>query len=206
MEDRQCGAGIVPSSLEGFASRLALICGSAAAGDVLETMRAPKRTGYVVNTLLDPVEEPPGTPVPGLAGCFSVAPDARTSLLEHPAVSDGRFYPMNPASVLAARALSARGGMEVLDLAAAPGGKTLLLAMEMSNRERIAAVEPVKARFHRMRANLARCGVTNVQFYAADGRSIGRKVPGRFDRVLFGSPHPAGGSSDLWPLEAAQDP
>jgi len=188
MEDRHCGGGIVPAVLEDFASRLARICGSTAARDVLDTMRSPKRTGYVVNTLLDPLEAPPGTPVPGLAGCFSVSPEARASLLEHPAVAAGRFYPMNPSSVLAARAITACGGMEVLDLAAAPGGKTLLLAMAMGNRERIAAVEPVKARFHRMRANLTRCGVTNVQFYAADGRRIGSKVPGRFDRVLLDAP------------------
>ena len=76
----------------------------------------------------------------------------------------------------------------MLDLAAAPGGKTLLMAAAMANGGRIAAVEPVKGRFHRMRANLDRCGVTNTQFYQADGRSIGRKVPERFDRVLLDAP------------------
>ena len=43
-------------------------------------------------------------------------------------------------------------------------------------------------RFHRLRANLSRCGVTAVEFYLADGRSIGRKVPERFDRVLLDAP------------------
>lgn len=177
------------STLEAFGERLAHIYGAGVAGGVLATMRLPKRTGYVLNPLAGPVDyDPPGLPVPGLGGCFAVGAEDRLGLLEHPAVAAGSFYPMNPSSVLAARALGVDEDMEVLDLAAAPGGKTLLLAMAMNNGGRIAAVEPVKARFHRMRANLARCGVTNVQFYVADGRSIGRKVPERFDRVLLDAP------------------
>jgi 16S rRNA (cytosine1407-C5)-methyltransferase len=39
-----------------------------------------------------------------------------------------------------------------------------------------------------MQANLRRCGVTNVQFYQRDGRSVGRLVPERFDRVLLDAP------------------
>ncbi len=181
-------AGSVPERLGDFRERLIRVFGAAGAESVLATMTASKRTGYVVNPLADGDWMPIGTPIPGLPGCFSVLPQARRSLLEHPAVAAGGFYPMNPSSVYAARALDVDGSMEVLDLAAAPGGKTLLLAMAMNNAGRIAAVEPVKGRFHRMRANLARCGVTNVQFYAADGRSIGRKVPGRFDRVLLDAP------------------
>ena len=39
-----------------------------------------------------------------------------------------------------------------------------------------------------MQANLQRCGVTNVEFYQRDGRSVGRAVPERFDRVLLDAP------------------
>ena len=93
--------------------------------------------------------------------------------MTHPAVASGAAYPTNPSSVLAARALAVQPDQEVLDLAAAPGGKTLQLAMAMANRGRIAAVEAVKGRFHRMRANLDRCGVTCAEFYL-DGRALDR--------------------------------
>ncbi len=151
-------------------------------------MAAPKSAGYVLNPLAEYPFSVRGHAVEGLPGCYAVPEEERAALLADPAVAAGRVYPMNPSSVLAARLLSVADGQEVLDLAAAPGGKTLLLAIAMGNGGRIAAVEPVRARFHRMRANLDRCGVRNVRFYLADGRSIGRKVPGRFHRVLLDAP------------------
>jgi 16S rRNA (cytosine1407-C5)-methyltransferase len=108
--------------------------------------------------------------------------------MDSESVRKGDIYPINPSSVLAVLALAPQPDEEVLDLAAAPGGKTLLMAAAMENRGRIAAVEPVKSRFHRMRANLDRCGVRNVEFYLSDGRGVGRKVGERFDAVLLDAP------------------
>ena len=180
----------IPSGLQPFADRLVEIMSREDAERVIETMVTTKRTGWWRNTLLsvERASQPAGTPIEGLKGCFSVSGEDRQALLQHPAVSAGAVYPINPASVLAARALRAQAHEEVLDLAAAPGGKTLILAADMRNTGRIAAVEPVKGRFHRLRANMDRCGVQNVQFYLSDGRGIGRKVPGRFDRVLLDAP------------------
>ena len=204
--------GTSSRSLAEFHERLADICGPAAAG-VLRSMTQPKRQAYWLNPLVarPPDFEPPGEPVPGLDGMFSVAADLREAITRHEGARDGWLYPMNPSSLLAVEALAPRPGEEVLDLAAAPGGKTVLLAARMRNSGRIAAVEPVKGRFHRLRANLARCGVSNAQLYLADGRTIGRKVPERFDRVLLRcplfqrSPHPHRRSLHPRPLETAQD-
>jgi 16S rRNA (cytosine1407-C5)-methyltransferase len=62
------------------------------------------------------------------------------------------------------------------------------MAAAMDNSGRISAVEPVRARFHRLKANLARCGVANARLYLKDGRRVGRLVPERFDRVLLDAP------------------
>ena len=178
-----------------FRERLAEIFGPAAAG-VLRSMACPKRQAYWLNPLVarPPDFEPPGERIPGLAGvpgpdgAFSVDAQAREAVTRHAGARAGWLYPMNPSSLLAVAALAPRPGEEVLDLAAAPGGKTVALAARMDNTGRIAAVEPVKGRFHRLRANLARCGVTNAQLYLTDGRAVGRKVPERFDRVLLDAP------------------
>ncbi len=137
-------------------------------------------------------------------GLWWVAAEHREALVRHPLTTAGHLYPINPSSVWAAEQLPLEPGHEVLDLAAAPGGKTLLMAAALNanaNRVstadpqaqgaaegRIAAVEPVAARFHRMRANLERCGVQGVRFYQADGRGVGAKVGERFDAVLLDAP------------------
>lgn len=125
-------------------------------------------------------------PVPELAGVWS-APRS-SGVTNSVAANTASIYIQNPSSLLAVRVLDVRPGEEVLDLAAAPGGKTIAMAAGMMNTGRIAAVEPVKGRFFRLQANLERCGVTNVDFYLRDGRGVGRAVPERFDRVLLDAP------------------
>jgi 16S rRNA (cytosine1407-C5)-methyltransferase len=188
----------VPDSLTPLFERLNDIYGPDVRQSIQASMQVAKQVGWLRNVLLAAdllaadllaaETRPPGEPVSGLDGCFALPATEREALMAHPAVEAGSAYPTNPSSVVAARCLDVHPGQEVLDLAAAPGGKTLQLAMAMRNQGRIAAVEAVKSRFHRMRANLSRCGVTCAEFYLADGRSIGRKVPERFDRVLLDSP------------------
>jgi 16S rRNA (cytosine1407-C5)-methyltransferase len=90
--------------------------------------------------------------------------------------------------MLAAVVLDPQPGEEVLDLAAAPGGKTLHMAARMHNQGRIGAVEAIRERFFKLRKLLDVYGATMVQTYLADGRTIGRKTPERFDRVLLDAP------------------
>ncbi len=179
---------VVPIQLAPLVERLDAIYGAEARQRISASMSEPKRVTWLRNPLVFAEDLPPGEPLPDLHDCFVLPSRERAGLMSHATVLAGAAYPTNPGSVLAARALDVQPGQEVLDLAAAPGGKTLQLAIGMENQGRIAAVEPVKGRFHRMRANLARCGVTCAEFYLADGRTIGRKVPERFDRVLLDSP------------------
>lgn len=112
----------------------------------------------------------------------------RETLTRSAAFAEGRIYLQNPASMLAPLALDPQPGEEVLDLAAAPGGKTLMMAAMMENRGRIAAVESVKGRFFRLKSNLDTFGATLADTYLKDGREVGWRVPERFDRVLLDAP------------------
>lgn len=170
-----------------FVARLALEYGDESARAVLATMRESKRTSYWVNPLRDGEVPAIGDAVPGLDDVYSVA-DAREAVVRHPAATTGRIYIVNPSSVLAVVALDPRPGETVLDLAAAPGGKTLMAAARMRNRGSILAVDPIRSRYHRMRANLLRCGATNVRCRLDDGRSFGRRMAASFDRVLLDAP------------------
>ena len=111
-----------------------------------------------------------GEQVPLLPGLYSVAREAGIS--QHASAESGQIYIQNPASCFAVSVLNPQQDEEILDLAAAPGGKTLAIAARMNNTGRLAAVEPIRGRFFRMQ----------------DGRSVGRAVPERFDRVLLDAP------------------
>jgi 16S rRNA (cytosine1407-C5)-methyltransferase len=171
-----------------FEQRLATNLGQDIAQRISARLDSSPLPAYWLNPLVEHAFDPPGEELATLPGVW-VAPDLdRKALMHHPAVVAGRAYPLNPSSRLPVVALDPQPGEEILDLAAAPGGKTLMMAAAMRNSGRIAAVEPVRPRFHRLRANLSRCGVTICAFYEHDGRAIGRKVPDRFDRVLLDAP------------------
>ncbi len=127
-------------------------------------------------------------PVPGLDHTWSVAPVDRELLTHAGPATDGSLYVQGAASIRAARALGALPDQRVLDLAAAPGGKTLVLAAAMQGRGELVAVDAVKARFHRLRANLDHAGAGHVRTWLGDGRRVPRDFHQHFDRVLLDAP------------------
>ena len=112
----------------------------------------------------------------------------RTQLVNSEAVRFGQAYIQNPSSMIPALLLAPQDGEEILDLAAAPGGKTLHLASIMNQSGRIAAVEAVKKRFFKLKSNVERSGARNIDLYLKDGRVVGKLCPERFDAVLLDAP------------------
>ena len=170
-----------------FVERLRKELGAAEAERVLASMGAAKDCAYWANPLR-PGELPLGEPVAGLYSVYAGAAVLREQLVRHPAATSGRIYLLNPASVAAVQALAPQPGEDVLDLAAAPGGKTVLTAARMANQGSILTVESVRRRFFRLQANLARCGVRIAECRWQDGRELHRTAPERFDRVLLDAP------------------
>ena len=180
-----------------FLSRVERLLPAARLDGWRRSLRSPPAAAFRVNTLKASEEEAAAElrregiaprPLEWPPGAWIAPPDRRRALVDSAAAREGRVYVQNPSSVVPVLLLDPRPGEEVLDLAAAPGGKTVQIAGRMENRGRIAAVESVKGRFHRLRRNLERCGVTMARTYLADGGGVGRKVPERFDRVLLDAP------------------
>lgn len=170
-----------------FVDRLRSELGDAVASRIVASMGAAKQAAYWANPLRTGELPPFGAPVDGMAGVFATPAEERESLVRHRAAASGRIYILNPSSVLAVDALDPQPGDAVLDLAAAPGGKTLLVAARIGSTGSMVAVERVKGRFHRLRANLERCGVRNARCRLGDGRRVARSL-GLFDRVLLDAP------------------
>ncbi|HXR11758.1 MAG TPA: RsmB/NOP family class I SAM-dependent RNA methyltransferase, partial [Gaiellaceae bacterium] len=97
------------------------------------------------------------------------------------AVAEGRVWPQSRASQLAGQVVGAQDGERVLDLCAAPGGKTMQL------RGDVTAIEVDSGRASELRENLARFGATNVTVVEADGTLLPPELTG-YDRALVDAP------------------
>jgi len=189
---------VAPSALPvRFVERLTAIVGPERIDAALASFRADKPTAFRVNTLkaspgiiVDALLASGLTPVAveGVENAYTVPPAQREVLTHRPEVAEGVIYIQGIASMLAPLVLDPRPDEEVLDLCAAPGGKTLMMAAMMNNEGTLNAVELGVDRWHRLRANLQRAGATMVKTYRSDGAVVGRKTPGRFDKSLVDAP------------------
>lgn len=113
-------------------------------------------------------------------------------LKSHPALGklgsfcDGWFYVQDPSTLLAVRELDPHPGDTVLDMCAAPGGKTTYIAQLMQNQGKIIATDISQARLHLVRENCARLGVTCVETVLPATLAAGASTA--FDRVLVDAP------------------
>jgi len=99
----------------------------------------------------------------------------------------GHYYIQDLSSCMAVDALDISKDQAVLDVAAAPGGKTTFIAQKMENTGSIIALEPNERRARAMSFNLARCGVYNACILRRDGMHA-EKLQMKFDRVLLDAP------------------
>jgi len=98
---------------------------------------------------------------------------------------DGWFYVQDPSTLLAVTELNPQPGETVLDLCAAPGGKTTFIAQLMRNEGKIVACDISAERLKLLRENCARLGVTCVETTSNPQSAI--RSP-QFDRILVDAP------------------
>jgi 16S rRNA (cytosine967-C5)-methyltransferase len=124
--------------------------------------------------------------VPGRREGETIVVDGPFDALAHPGYAAGAFTPQSRASQLVARAVGPAPGERVLDLCAAPGGKTTHLAALMEGAGEVVAVERNPQRARALQATAERLRAANVTVVTADATDY--DGAGRFDRVLLDPP------------------
>ncbi len=120
-------------------------------------------------------EPPPGAEPTDVPGAY------RAARVDESLVAAGRVWPQSRGSQLVGLCVGSREGERVLDLCAAPGGKTGQL------RGAVTAVEVDAGRAAELRENLARMGRADVEVVEADATALPPGLEG-FDRVLVDAP------------------
>ena len=145
----------------------------------------------------------PLRPSPFCKAAFVVeCPDFKPG--RHPYHHAGVFYSQEPSASSAAPLLGVRPGMRVLDLCAAPGGKSSQLAAALRGQGLLVSNEYVAARAEILKSNLERMGVPNAVVLNETPARIAAALPEFFDRVLVDAPCSGEGMFRKEPAALAQ--
>jgi 16S rRNA (cytosine967-C5)-methyltransferase len=103
-----------------------------------------------------------------------------------PGYVDGMYSVQDEAAAFVTKVLDPKPGEVIIDLCAAPGGKSVHMAELMENRGRVIAVDVSGNRLNLLKQTRRRLGLTNIEVMEADGTSF--ELPEKADRLLIDAP------------------
>lgn len=109
-----------------------------------------------------------------------------TNITDWEYFTKGYFTVQDESTGIPCKLLEVKPGLRVLDLCAAPGGKTAFLADMMNNEGEIIAIDRYESRLKILSKNLERLGVTNVTTIVVEAEAFQDEA--LFDRVLIDAP------------------
>ncbi|MDY3831047.1 MAG: RsmF rRNA methyltransferase first C-terminal domain-containing protein [Candidatus Ventricola sp.] len=177
---------------EAYVAQMKRLLGEAGFFAYEQSLSQPVTRALRVNLLLRPDGSLPcpvegvGEAVPWAKGCCFVEGDARPGL--SPLHEGGLFYLQEPSALSAVSVLAPQPGERVLDLCAAPGGKSTQIAGLMQGRGLLVCNEPVPSRAQILSRNVERMGVRNAIVTSAMPAQLAPRFPAFFDRILVDAP------------------
>lgn len=164
----------------------------AEADDLFAALDAPPSPGLRVNSNKLSGEEFIGLSpwrldeVPWCPSGFLFAQGERPGL--HPFHAAGLYYLQDPSAMAVAEALAPAEDELVLDLAAAPGGKSTHICSLMGNRGVLVANDVHGGRARELSRNLERWGARNALVLSVPPGQLAKEWPEHFDAVLLDAP------------------
>ena len=157
-----------------------------------KSLSEPVTRALRVNLLLRPDGTLPcdidgvGEAVPWAKGCYFVEGNARPGL--SPLHEGGLFYLQEPSALTSVSVLDPQPGERVLDLCAAPGGKSTQIASLLQGRGLLVCNEPVPSRAQILSRNIERMGVRNAVVTSAMPDQLAPHFEAFFDRIMVDAP------------------
>ncbi len=106
----------------------------------------------------------------------------------NPLHSAGAFYSQEPSASVPVELLDPKPGDLVLDMCAAPGGKTTQIASKLKGEGLIICNEVVKSRANILLSNVERMGIANAVVTSSYPEKIAEVLPEYFDKIVVDAP------------------
>ena len=156
--------------------------------DFLESYQRPRAVALRLNPLKGEAPTLPfaEAPVPWEPMGYYYTPDARPGL--HPYHEAGVYYLQEASAMAPVALLDPQPGERILDLCAAPGGKSTQIAGRLLGKGLLVCNEVNPSRAKVLSKNIERLGVANALVTNEKPETLARRLPGFFDRVLVDAP------------------
>ena len=107
---------------------------------------------------------------------------------KHPYHEAGLYYIQEPSAMAPVHFLDPRSGEKILDLCAAPGGKTTQIAAKMQGKGILVSNEINRERAKILSLNVERMGITNCMVLNETPEHLSERFEGYFDKILVDAP------------------
>lgn len=125
-------------------------------------------------------------PIPWANGAYYLDNDSAAGL--HPLHEGGAYYIQDASAMVPVAVLNAQPGERVLDLCAAPGGKTTYMGCAMKGEGLLVANEIVPKRAQILSRNVERMGIPNALVISENPTKLRSRFEAMFDAVLVDAP------------------
>lgn len=161
---------------------------------ILDGLSIDRKTSFRVNLLRSNIEEIKSildslninySQFESISNIFILESGSESLIQNLDIYKDGKIYLQSISSILPAYLLESKENENILDMCAAPGGKTTLISMISNNKVNLTAVELHKDRFERLKYNLK---IQGANAYTLNINSIDLDDNLRFDKILLDAP------------------
>lgn len=175
-----------------FETEMKKLLGDSDYQSYLSSLEKPRRFGLRVNNLKISTEEflriAPFSlrPIPWIDNGFFYEEQDRPS--HHPYYYAGLFYIQEPSAMTPASVLPVNPGDKVLDMCAAPGGKSTELAVKLAGEGLIVSNDISASRAKALLKNIELFGITNACVISEDTDKILNTADFLFDKIMLDAP------------------
>lgn len=168
--------------------------GESKINEILDGLSLAKKTSFRVNTIKSSIDEIEKILIENsikyekykdLDNVILLEPNSEDLLSKLDIYKDGKIYLQSISSMMPVYVLEPKENENILDMCAAPGGKTTLISAFTNNKSNVTAVELHKDRFERLKYNVSLQG---ANAYLLNINAIDLDNNLKFDKILLDAP------------------